>query len=317
MASVNKALTGCSRAFPNIALQTARIPEAAVSRLEPRPGSSAQWRNSIVTIGTRRLSVVAVVGSIALAACSGGTLSPSPTSAPAASQPPASEAASAPAASAPAAPASAAAISYRCTKGEGQLNGAGSTFIFPLLSKMGEDYNTKCGVKLNYQSIGSGGGIKDWQTNTVDFGATDAYLSDTDISAAAKNGEPIEVPVTFGAVVVAYNLKGLGAPLKMTPDIIAGLFLGKITIVLYWFLEVFFLSALRFAYRYFRYTRVRHRARAEDASPTLLIGRAADAEILLRGIESGAVKRIWPVGLLSPSPADPWTRRPPRSPIAS
>jgi phosphate transport system substrate-binding protein len=180
-------------------------------------------------IGTRRLSVVAVAGSIALAACTGGTLSPSPSSAPAASQPPASEAASAvPAASTSSAPASAAAISYRCTKGEGQLNGAGSTFIFPLLSKMGEDYNTKCGVKLNYQSIGSGGGIKDWQTNTVDFGATDAYLSDTDISAAAKNGEPVEVPVTFGAVVVAYNLKGLSAPLKMTPDIIAGLFLGKI-----------------------------------------------------------------------------------------
>ena len=78
--------------------------------------------------------------------------------------------------------------------------------------------------------------------------------------------------------------------------------LGKITIVLYWFLEVFFLSALRFAYRYFRYTRVRRHARTEDASPTLLIGRAADAEILLRGIESGAVKRIWPVGVLSPSP---------------
>src|SRR5438046_8775417 len=81
-------------------------------------------------------------------------------------------------------------------------------------------------------------------------------------------------------------------------------FLGKITIVLYWFLELFFLSALRFAYRYFRYTRVRRHARTEDSSPTLLIGRAADAEVLLRGIESGAVKRIWPVGLLSPSSAD-------------
>jgi FlaA1/EpsC-like NDP-sugar epimerase len=81
-------------------------------------------------------------------------------------------------------------------------------------------------------------------------------------------------------------------------------FLGKITIILYWFLEIFFLSALRFAYRYFRYTRARHHARAEDASPALLIGRAADAEILLRGVESGAVKRLWPVGVLSPSPAD-------------
>src|SRR5229473_2821041 len=90
----------------------------------------------------------------------------------------------------------------------------------------------------------------------------------------------------------------------VAPNVQGMFFLGKITIILYWFLEVFFLSALRFAYRYFRYTRVRHHARAEDASPTLLIGRAADAEILLRGIESGAVKRIWPVGLLSPSPAD-------------
>ena len=64
------------------------------------------------------------------------------------------------------------------------------------------------------------------------------------------------------------------------------------------------MSALRFAYRYFRYTRVRRQARTEDASPTLLIGRAADAEILLRGVESGAIKHLWPVGLLSPSRAD-------------
>jgi O-antigen biosynthesis protein WbqV len=90
----------------------------------------------------------------------------------------------------------------------------------------------------------------------------------------------------------------------VAPNVNGTFFLGKITIVLYWFLEVFFLSALRFAYRYFRYSRVLYHARAEDASPTLLIGRAADAEVLLRGIESGAVKRIWPVGLLSPSIAD-------------
>jgi FlaA1/EpsC-like NDP-sugar epimerase len=90
----------------------------------------------------------------------------------------------------------------------------------------------------------------------------------------------------------------------VAPNVQGAFFFGKVTIVLYWFLEVFFLSALRFAYRYFRYTRVRHHARVEDASPTLLIGRAADAEILLRGIESGAVKRIWPVGVLSPSNSD-------------
>src|SRR6202790_2576893 len=101
-------------------------------------------------------------------------------------------------------------------------------------------------------------------------------------------------------IFVAPNVHGT----PVAPNVQGAFFLGKTTIILYWFLEVFFLSALRFAYRYFRYTRVRHHARVEDASPTLLIGRAADAEILLRGIESGAVKRIWPVGLLSPSSAD-------------
>src|ERR1700682_4494743 len=106
--------------------------------------------------------------------------------------------------------------------------------------------------------------------------------------------------VVLDYVFVAPNV--LGKP--VAPNVQGAFFLGKITIVLYWFLEVFFLSALRFAYRYFRYPRARHHARAEDASPTLLIGRAADAEILLRGIESGAVKHLWPVGVLSPSPAD-------------
>src|SRR6266700_2149414 len=102
--------------------------------------------------------------------------------------------------------------------------------------------------------------------------------------------------LTLGLVVLDY--------IFVAPNVQGTFFLGKVTIVLYWFLEVFFLSALRFAYRYFRYTRVRRHARPEGASPTLLIGRAADAEILLRGIENGAVKRLWPVGVLSPSPAD-------------
>src|SRR5438132_6592260 len=111
--------------------------------------------------------------------------------------------------------------------------------------------------------------------------------------------------LTLGLVVLDYifvapNVHGT----PVAPNVQGAFFLGKITIVLYWFLEVFFLSALRFAYRYFRYTRVRHHAKAEDASPTLLVGRAADGEILLRGIESGGGKRIWPVGLCSPSSAD-------------
>src|ERR1700738_2144825 len=102
--------------------------------------------------------------------------------------------------------------------------------------------------------------------------------------------------LTLGLVVLDY--------IFVAPNVHGTFFLGKVTIVLYWFLEVFSLSALRFAYRYFRYTRVRRHARTEGASPTLLIGRAADAEVLLRGIESGAVQQLWPVGVLSPSIAD-------------
>ena len=101
-------------------------------------------------------------------------------------------------------------------------------------------------------------------------------------------------------IFVAPNVRGTA----IAPNVLGGFFVGKVTIVLFWFLEVFFLSGLRFAYRYFRYTRTRYHARSEGASPTLLIGRAADAEILLRGIESGAVTRLWPVGVLSPSAAD-------------
>ncbi len=101
-------------------------------------------------------------------------------------------------------------------------------------------------------------------------------------------------------IFVAPNVRGTA----IAPNVLGGFFVGKVTIVLFWFLEVFFLSGLRFAYRYFRYTRTRYHARGEGASPTLLIGRAADAEIMLRGIESGAVTRLWPVGVLSPSAAD-------------
>lgn len=106
--------------------------------------------------------------------------------------------------------------------------------------------------------------------------------------------------VVLDYVFVAPNVLGM----PVAPNVPGAFFIGKITIILYWFLEVFFLSGLRFAYRYFRYTRARLHAKAENASPALLVGRAADAEILLRAIESGAVKRIWPVGVLSPSPAD-------------
>jgi O-antigen biosynthesis protein WbqV len=90
----------------------------------------------------------------------------------------------------------------------------------------------------------------------------------------------------------------------VAPNVLGGFFFGKITIALYWFLETAFLVGPRVAYRHFRYTRTLHRAKSADTLPTLVLGRAADAEVLLRGIESGAVSRIQPVGVLSPSRAD-------------
>ena len=114
---------------------------------------------------------------------------------------------------------------------------------------------------------------------------------------------PDALNILRAATVLAIALLVLDYIL-VAPNVHGTFFFGKVTIILFWFLELSLLSALRFAYRYFRYTRVRHHARAEDASPTLLVGRTADAEILLRGIESGAVKRIWPAGILSPSVSD-------------
>jgi FlaA1/EpsC-like NDP-sugar epimerase len=90
----------------------------------------------------------------------------------------------------------------------------------------------------------------------------------------------------------------------IAPNVYGTFFFGKTTIIIYWFLQNFALGGLRVAYRYFRYTRTLSQARSLDAVPTLLVGRAADAEVLLRGIESGAVKRTWPVGVLSPSLSD-------------
>ena len=90
----------------------------------------------------------------------------------------------------------------------------------------------------------------------------------------------------------------------VAPNVFGQYFFGKITIALYWVLQIALLSGSRMAYRYFRYTRTRQHSRSPQSNPTLVLGRAADAEALLRSIESGAVRNIWPVGILSSSPAD-------------
>ena len=114
---------------------------------------------------------------------------------------------------------------------------------------------------------------------------------------------PDLVNIMRAASVLAVSLLVLDYIL-VAPNVYGQFFFGKITIVLYWVLQMMFLGGSRIAYRYFRYTRTRHHARQEDANPTLVLGRAADAEVLLRAIESGAVRKIWPLGILSPSTAD-------------
>jgi FlaA1/EpsC-like NDP-sugar epimerase len=109
--------------------------------------------------------------------------------------------------------------------------------------------------------------------------------------------------IAMASAVMAVTLLVLDYVL-LSPNIYGTFFFGKITIALYWFLQLFFLAGTRVGYRYFRYTRTLQHARAQDANPILVLGRAADAEVLLRAIESGAVQKVRPVGILSPSRAD-------------
>jgi FlaA1/EpsC-like NDP-sugar epimerase len=115
--------------------------------------------------------------------------------------------------------------------------------------------------------------------------------------------------IVKASTVLALSLLVLDYVL-VAPNVLGGFFFGKVTIALYWFLQMFFLGGPRIAYRYFRDTRTRQHARTGEQISTLILGLAADAEGLLRLVESGAVKKIWPVGILSPSLADQdqWVR---------
>jgi phosphate transport system substrate-binding protein len=108
------------------------------------------------------------------------------------------------------------------------LTGAGATFPYPLYSKWFDAYAAKTGVKINYQSIGSGGGIRQLSEQTVDFGATDAPMSDAEL-AKAKGGPILHFPTAIGAVVITYNLPVVTAPLALTGDVVAAIYQGAIT----------------------------------------------------------------------------------------
>lgn len=112
--------------------------------------------------------------------------------------------------------------------GEARLQGAGATFPNPLYQKWFSEYNrANPGVRFDYQSIGSGGGIKQILEQTVDFGGTDAPMKDEDLKSA--RGEIFHIPTVLGAVVLTYNLPGAQGELKLTPEAVAGIYLGQIT----------------------------------------------------------------------------------------
>lgn len=117
------------------------------------------------------------------------------------------------------------------TSAQLKLNGAGATFPYVIYSKWFDVYHQKTGIEFNYQSIGSGGGIKQVIEGTVDFGATDAPMTDDQLKEVKnKQGtDVLHIPTVMGAVVVTYNLPQVGKGLKITPEVLAGIYLGKIT----------------------------------------------------------------------------------------
>ncbi len=110
-----------------------------------------------------------------------------------------------------------------------RLNGGGSTFVYPLMSKWSAEYDNAKGVEVNYQSIGSGGGIRQMTGKTFDFGCTDEPMNVDQLQAAKDvGGEVVHVPLVLGAVVPVYNLEGLREPLRFSGPVLADIFLGKI-----------------------------------------------------------------------------------------
>jgi phosphate transport system substrate-binding protein len=160
-----------------------------------------------------RRSVLAILAAFAtlLAACGGTSTSPSaaPTGTGAAADP------------------CAVPVKAKCPTEAQNLTGAGATFPGAIYAKWVDQYNNLTGVQINYQAVGSGGGIKAFTDKTADFGASDVPLTDAQI--AAVNGGLYMVPTVMGAVVPTYNIPNVTAALKFTPEALAGIFLGTIT----------------------------------------------------------------------------------------
>jgi phosphate transport system substrate-binding protein len=111
----------------------------------------------------------------------------------------------------------------------GTISGAGATFPQPVYDEWASRFKDTTGTTVNYNAIGSGGGIAQFTANTVDFGATDSAMKDEEVKAAQKKGTPVHVPTVFGAITISYNLPGVSKGLKLDGATAANIFLGKIT----------------------------------------------------------------------------------------
>jgi phosphate transport system substrate-binding protein len=108
------------------------------------------------------------------------------------------------------------------------LTGAGATFPQPIYNKWFSDYAAATGVRINYQSIGSGGGIRQFQEGTVDFGASDGPMTDEEMSRS-RHGAALHFPTVLGAVVMTYNLSAVTTPLRLTGEVVGDIYMKKIT----------------------------------------------------------------------------------------
>ena len=114
------------------------------------------------------------------------------------------------------------------SKSGGTINGAGSTFAAPIYQQWGATLKSQQGLTVNYQAVGSGQGITELTSGTVDFAGSDPPMTDDEIKAAAKKGAPLHWPTALGAITISYNLSGVKAGMKLTGPVIADIFLGKV-----------------------------------------------------------------------------------------
>jgi len=119
-------------------------------------------------------------------------------------------------------------VKAKCPDEASELVGAGATFPAPIYTKWVSEYNKLTGIQINYQPVGSGGGIKSLTDKTVDYGATDGPMTEAQLTAAGGASAVLHIPMVMGAVVPTYNVPGVTASLKFTPEVLAGIFLEQI-----------------------------------------------------------------------------------------